>query len=55
LMTDTVEKSFLVDERNFSAPLARLARGNVRDHIDSRKSDHRPSYLSHGGLQRRRQ
>jgi hypothetical protein len=50
-----LKKSFLGDEQNFSAPLARPARGNVRDHIDSHKSDRRPSYLSYRALQRRRQ
>jgi hypothetical protein len=47
-----LKKSFSVGGRNFLAPLMRFARGDVRDHIDSLKSDHRPSYLSYGGLQR---
>src|ERR1700682_347645 len=35
--------------------MRRPARGNVRDHIGSHKSDHRPSYPPYSGLQRRRQ
>ena len=50
-----LKKSFLADERNFSAPLVRPARGDVGDHIDSYKSDRRSSYLSYSGLQRRKQ
>jgi hypothetical protein len=49
------KKSFLADERNFLAPLVRPTRGNVRDHIESHKSDRRPSYMPYGGLRRRRQ
>src|SRR5712671_8018494 len=49
------KKSFLADERNFLAPLVRATRGDVRDHIDSHKSDRRSSYLSYRGLQRRKQ
>lgn len=49
-----LKKSFLVGERNFSAPLARPARCDVRDRIDSLKSDHKPSYLPYEGLQRPR-
>jgi hypothetical protein len=41
---DTVEKSFLHDERNFLGPLMRFARSDVRDHIASHKNSHRPSY-----------
>jgi hypothetical protein len=44
LMADSVEKVFLCEERKFSRPLMRFARGNVRDHIVSYKNDHRPSY-----------
>src|SRR6266446_1756917 len=33
------KKSYLADERNFLAPLVRPTRGDVRDHIDSHKSD----------------
>src|SRR5258708_3811311 len=49
------KKSFLADVRNFLAPLVRPARGNVRDHIESHKSDRRPSYMPYSGLRRRRQ
>jgi hypothetical protein len=35
-----LKKSLLVGERIFLAPLARPASGDVRDHIDSLKSDH---------------
>src|SRR6266403_1469795 len=49
------KKSFLADERNFLAPLVRPTRGNVRDHIESHKSDRRPSYMPCRGLRRRRQ
>jgi hypothetical protein len=34
-----LKKSPLAHERNFSAPLVRPTLGDVRDHIDSRKSD----------------
>jgi hypothetical protein len=37
----------------FLAPLVRLTRGSV--HIESHKSDRRPSYMPYGGLRRRRQ
>src|SRR3981081_2386931 len=50
-----LKKSLLADERIFSAPLVRPTRGDVRDHIDSHKSDRRSSYLSYRGLQRRKQ
>jgi hypothetical protein len=49
------KKSFLADERNFSAPLVRPMRGNVRDHIESQKNDHRPSYMPYRGLRQPRQ
>jgi hypothetical protein len=39
-----LKKSFLDDERNLLGPLMRFARGDVRDHIVSRKNSHRPSY-----------
>jgi hypothetical protein len=38
-----LKKSFWGDERNFLEPLMRITRGDVRDHIDSSKIDHRPS------------
>jgi hypothetical protein len=44
LGVDYVEKPFLGDERNFLGLLIRFARGDVRDHIISRKSSHRSSY-----------
>jgi hypothetical protein len=34
-----LKKSPLAHERKFSAPLVRPTLGDVRDHIDSRKSD----------------
>jgi hypothetical protein len=40
-----LKKSFLANERKFFSPAGAFKRGNVRDHIDSRKCDHRPSYL----------
>jgi hypothetical protein len=49
------KKVFLAGELNFSAPLARPARANVRDHIESQEGDHRASYASDRGLQQRRQ
>ena len=39
-----LKKSFSVGGRNFLAPLARFARGDVRDHIVSHENDHQPSY-----------
>src|SRR5260370_40757789 len=49
------KKSFLADVRNFLAPLVRPARGNVRDHIESHKSDRRPSYMPYSGFRGREQ
>src|SRR6185312_13082127 len=49
------KKSFLANERNVLAPLVPPTRGNVRDHIESHKSDRRPSYMPCRGLRRRRQ
>src|SRR4030081_225667 len=49
------KKSFLADARNFSAPPVRPMRRNVRDHIESQKNDHRPSYMPYRGLRRPRQ
>jgi len=43
VMADTVEKVFS-GRRNFLAPLVRPKRGDVRDHMDSRKSDHWPPH-----------
>jgi hypothetical protein len=45
------KKSFLIDRRNFSGPLARSARRDVRDHIVSHKNDHGPRYRSYRALQ----
>jgi hypothetical protein len=39
-----LKKSFPADERNFSEPLMRFARRDVRDHTAFYKSDHEPSY-----------
>ena len=39
-----LQKSFWGDERNFSGPLMRSARGDVRAHIILHKNDHGPSY-----------
>jgi hypothetical protein len=39
-----LQKSFWGDDRNFSGPLMRFARGDMRDHIVSHKHDHGASY-----------
>jgi hypothetical protein len=39
-----LKKSFWGDERKFSGPLMRFARADLRGHIVSHKSDHRPSH-----------
>jgi len=49
------KKYFLTGGPTFSAPLVRPKRAKVRDHIDSQEGDHRASYMSCRGLQRRRQ
>jgi hypothetical protein len=49
--TDEVAVAIFVVVR----PLVRSTRRDVRDLIDSHKSDHRPSYLSYRALQRRGQ
>jgi hypothetical protein len=49
------KETFLADERKFPAPLGRPTCSNVSNQIDSHKSDHRPSYLSYGSWQRRKQ
>src|SRR6266851_4092710 len=46
-----LKKSLLADERNFSGPLVRPPRGDVRDHVDSHESDHRFSYPFYGAVQ----
>src|SRR5271168_468559 len=38
--TYALKKSFLADERNFSGPLMRFARRDVRDHNAFHKNDH---------------
>src|SRR5260370_37253148 len=38
------QKYFWGDERNFLEPLMRFTRGDMRDHIDSSKIDHGPSW-----------
>jgi hypothetical protein len=43
---NTLKKSPLAHERNFSASLVRPTLGDVRDHIDSRKSDQGLSYIA---------
>src|SRR5712691_9717825 len=50
-----LKKSPLAHERNFSAPLVRPTLGDVRDHIDSRKSDQGLSYMAYRGFERQRQ
>jgi hypothetical protein len=47
-----LKKSPLAHELNFSAPLVRPTLGDVRDHIDSRKSDQGLSYMSYRGFER---
>src|SRR5665647_1929120 len=47
-----LKKSFLTSDRNFSGPLMRFVRQDVRDHIGSFKNDHGHSYLRQRPLQR---
>ena len=49
------KKVFLAGEKDFSAPLVHPARADVRDHVESQEGDHRASYASDRGLQKRRQ
>jgi hypothetical protein len=49
------KKVFPAGEPNFSAPPVHAARADVRDHIESQEGDHRASYASDRGLQKRRQ
>jgi hypothetical protein len=44
LLTDTVEKSFGGNKRDFPKLLMRFRRGDVMDHFTSQKNDHGPSY-----------
>jgi hypothetical protein len=46
-----LKKSFWGDDQNFSGPLMRFARGDIRGHIDSHKNDHGASYERYGVLQ----
>jgi hypothetical protein len=46
-----LQKSFWGDDQNFSGPLMRFARGDMRDHIVSHKNDHGASYERYGALQ----
>src|SRR2546423_14590959 len=46
-----LQNSFWGDDQNFSGPLMRFARGDMRDHIVSHKNDHRASYERYGVLQ----
>ena len=46
-----VLKSFWGDDQNFSGPLMRFARGDMRDHIVSHKNDHGASYGRYAVLQ----
>jgi hypothetical protein len=46
-----LQKSFWRDDRKLSGPLVRFARGDMRDHIVSRRNDHGASYRSYGVLQ----
>jgi hypothetical protein len=46
-----LQKSFWGDDRNFSGPLMRFTRGDMRDQIVSCKNDHGASYRRYGVLQ----
>ena len=46
-----LKKSFWGDDRNFSGPLMRFARGDMRDHVVSHKNDQGASYRRCGVLQ----
>jgi hypothetical protein len=52
LCADTAAKVFLTGDGNFSEPLMRFVRRDVRDHIGSHKNDHGPSYPRQRPLQR---
>src|SRR5262245_53807150 len=49
------KKVFLAGEPNFSAPPVHTASADVGGHIESQEGDHRASYASDRGLQKRRQ
>ena len=46
-----LKKSFWGDDQNFSGPLMRFARGDMRDHIISHRNDHGASYGRYAVLQ----
>ena len=46
-----LKKSFWGDDQNFSGPLMRFARGDMRDHIVSHRNDHGASYGRYAVLQ----
>jgi hypothetical protein len=46
-----LQKSFWGDARNFSGPLMRFARGDMRDHVIPHKNDHGASHRRYGVLQ----
>jgi hypothetical protein len=46
-----LQKAFWGDDRNFSGPLMRFARGDMRDHIVSHQNDQGASYRRYGVLQ----
>jgi hypothetical protein len=46
-----LKKSFWGDDQNFSGPLMRFARGDMRDHIVSHKNDYGASYGRYAVLQ----
>ena len=47
-----LKKSFWGDDQNFSGPLMPFARGDMRDHIASRKNDHGAPYGRYAVLRR---
>jgi len=47
-----LKKSFLTGAGNFSEPLKRFVRRDVRDHVVTHKNDHGPSYQRQKSLQR---
>src|SRR5437764_8504115 len=51
LLSIVLQNSFWGDDQNFSGPLMRFARGDMRDHIVSHKNDYGASYRRYGVLQ----
>jgi len=47
-----LKKSFWGDDQNFSGPLMPFARGDMRDHMASRKNDHGARYGRYAVLRR---